>query len=157
METGNQDMVSEKQLDLDSIQPIESSSVDLDKYDKKEIEIESAEVTQVKSQYSETGKQWVLKVQSAILETLETEAGNIDFRASELFNLIQDEAGKLKGYPVGEGSNLMKFLKDIGVKDADKLGSLKNVVDTIKGKKTLIKSYDKDHQGNKRTYLRFRY
>lgn len=142
---------------LEDIKPIENQGIDLWKFDKKETKIASAIISQVKSQYTETEFQWVLKVEGEVLEVLKTEEAEISFKASELFNLIQDKSGKLVGYPTGESSNLMKFLKDIGVKDVDKFSSLKELIEEIKGKAVLIKAYDKDYQGGNRTYLKFRY
>jgi len=130
-------------VDLNSLKPVQGAGIDLKKYDKKEVEIEGAEVIQVNSNYSECKTQWVLKVQSVVLETLERDEGNIEFRASELFNLIQDEAGKLQGYPEAEGSNLQQFMADIGAKSPE----------DIAGKKTLIKAFEK----NDKTFLKFRY
>ncbi len=133
-----------EQMSLSDLKPIEGSSVDLKQYDKKEVELEGVEIIQVKSDYTKCKTQWVLKVQSVVLETLERDDDeDIKFRASELFNLIQDDEGKLQGYPEAEGSNLQIFMKDIGVKKPDE----------IVGKKTLIKSYEK----NDKTYLKFRY
>jgi len=133
-----------EQMSLSDLKPVEGVSVDLKQYDKKEVEIEGAEIIQVKSDYTECKKQWVLKVQSIVLEKLEREdEDDIEFRASELFNLIQDKDGKLEGYPEAEGSNLQKFMADINVKKPEE----------IAGKKVLVKAYEK----NDKTYLKFRY
>ena len=132
-----------EQIKLSDLKPVEGISVDLKKYDKKETEIESAEIIQVKSDYTETKLQWVLKVSSVVLETIEVEDKTIEFRASELFNLIQDKEGKLEGYPEAEKSNLQQFMKDIDAKNPEE----------VSGKKALIKSYEK----NDKTYLKFRY
>ena len=136
-------MEEQEQIKLSDLKPIESKSVDLKKYDKKETEIESVEIVKVPSDYSECKTQWVLKVQSVVLDKLEVEDKTIEFRASELFNLIQDEQGKLQGYPEAEGSNLQQFMKDISAKNPEE----------IAGKKALIKAYEK----NDKTYLKFRY
>lgn len=146
-----------EEVDLEKVKPMESQSIDLSKYDKNETTIADVKVTKVKSQYSETGFQWVLRVSSEILETLKSEDGDIDFRASELFNLIQNDEGVLTGFPTGESSNLMKFLRDLGIKNPENLKNLMEVKESIIGKKVLIKSYEKEHQGNTRTYLKFRY
>lgn len=134
----------EKVMDLDKLEGVEGGeSVDLEQFDKKEVEIESVTIVQVPSEYTETKKQWVLKVQSVILTSIGEGENKVDFRASELFNLIQDKEGKLIGFPKAEGSNLAKFMKDLKVSKPSEL----------KGKKALVKSYEK---GN-RTYLKFRY
>ena len=152
-------MINENQINLEDIKPVEGVSVDLNKYDKKEVTIENAEVMQVKSKFVETkeGLQWVLKISSKVLEEFGEGDDLIQFRASELFNLIQDEDGNLKGFPTGEASNLMQFLMDLKIDQPQGLESLRAVVDAVVGAKTLVKSYDKDVDGNKRTYLKFRY
>ena len=145
-------------VDLTGVKPLESQGVDSWSYDKKEVLIDDAIVMKVNSKYNELGYQWVLKVQSEVLETLKREGEeDIDFRASELFNLIQDKKGKLIGFPTGDGSNLAKFLKDIGIRDLSIFSNLKEIIEAVKGKKALVKAYDKDYQGNTRTYLKFRY
>ena len=136
---------------------MESQGIDFWQYDKKEVTIGDAIVTKVKSQFNEVGFHWVLKVQSEVLETYGEGEDKIEFRASELFNLIQDKEGKLIGFPTGDASNLGKFLKDLGIRDLTKFENLVEIVEVIKGKKALVKAYDRDYQGNSRTYLKFRY
>ena len=150
-------MENQSELDLEKVGGVESESVDLNKFDKKETTIGQVEVIQVPSHYVDSGNQWVLKIASVVLETLEHDDGNIDFRASELFNLVQDKKGKLTGFPKGEGSNLMKFVKDLKI-DVKNITNLKQLVEEIKGKTVLIKSYEKEVEGKgTRTYLKFRY
>jgi len=144
-----ENVITEKPVNLSELEPIKGGSgVDLDKYHKKEVKIETTTIEQVKSDYSETGKQWVLKVVSEILETYEKEDGiKVDFKASELFNLIQDKEGKLIGYPESPDSNLQKFMADIKAKKPDE----------IKEKKATIKAYKKEKDGQTQTYLKFLY
>ena len=131
-------------MDLSELKAIEGGdSIDLEQYDKKEAKIDKAEIVQVKSDYADCKTQWVLKVSSEVLEILGEGVDKIEFRASELFNLIQDKEGKLVGYPEAEGSNLAKFMKDLKVKKPKELI----------GQKVLLKSYKK----GERTYLKFRY
>lgn len=153
-------------VDFSKVGPIQGGkSVDLNVYDKKPVKIELVEVTQVPSQYTELIEgtqqhhfQWVLKVSSEVLETLKSEGDSeILFRASELFNLIQDKKGNLTGFPTGEGSNLMKFCKDLKIKNAEDFKSLQEVIDAIKGKQTLVKTYDKEIDGRTKTFMKFRY
>jgi len=153
---------SEVQVDLDSIKPMEAQSVDLMKYDKTGTTIERASVIKVPSKFNDCGTQWVLKVESPTLETMERTADDgtqdvITFKSSEFFNLIQNEKGELLGFPTGQKSNLHRFLIDLGIKEPDKFESLKQVIDAIIGKKVLIKAYERDYQGTPRTYLKFRY
>ena len=134
---------TKKVMDVGDLEGVEGTSVDLEQFDKKEVELEKAEIIQVPSEYTETKKQWVLKVASVVLVSLGEGDDKIDFRASELFNLVQDKEGKLKGYPEAEGSNLYKFMKDLKAEKPNELI----------GKKALVKSYLKKD----RTYLKFRY
>ena len=156
----------QSELNLEKIKGFESEGVDLNKFDKISAKIDKVEVTQVLSNFTNidaTGlhlKQWCLKVSSEVLETLGEGDKKIEFRASELYNLIQDENGSITGFPTGNKSNLGKFLKDLKV-DPKEL-NLKQLVEQIKGKSVIIKAYDKDAVGtdgrtNKRTYLKFRY
>ena len=103
-----------------------------------------------------------MKVESEVLETIERlndegKPDNITFKASELYNLVQDSEGTLTGFPTAEGSNLQKFIRDLGIKNSEKIESLKELIDLIVDKKVLIKAYDKENQGKTRTYLKFRY
>jgi hypothetical protein len=134
----------EKVMNLSELKPVQGGEgVDLEQFDKKEVVIESAVIVQVKSDFTETKQQWVLKVSSPILASVGEGEDKYDFRASELFNLTQDKEGKLVGYPSAEGSNLAKFMADIKAKSPE----------DIIGKKALIKAYKK----GERTYLKFRY
>ena len=152
--------ISEKQLDLSKIGLMEGISIDLDKHDKTEVTIEECKVIQVPSNYTPKIEgteqhlmQWVLKISSGVLETIGEDEDKIEFRASELFNLIQNKEGILQGFPTGDGSNLMQFMKDLKIESPEKIESLGKVVEVIKGKKCLVKAYKK----NDRTYLKFRY
>jgi len=137
-------METQKIMDLNELKGIEGGdSIDLETHDKKEAKIEKAEIVQVKSDYADCKTQWVLKVSSEVLDTLREGDDKIEFRASELFNLIQDKEGKLVGYPEAEGSNLAKFMADLKIKKPNELI----------GQKVLLKSYKK----GERTYLKFRY
>lgn len=136
MEVINVEVVS-----LSDLKPVEGGkSINLNQYDKQQVKIEKAEVIKVKSNYTGTKTHWVLKVSSEVLTKLD----DIEFRASELFNLVQDEKGELIGYPTGEDAKLVKFMKDI------KARTPKDIV----GKSALIKSYDTEEG---KTFLKFRY
>jgi hypothetical protein len=154
----------DNQTDLETIGPIQSTTVDLTKYDKQVTKIEKAEVTQLPSQFTplipgtqQHYMQWVLKVSSVVLESIREGEDKIEFRATEVFNLVQDEKGNLKGFPTGEGAKLMKFLKDLKVPSPDHLKSLKEVIEAVKDKQTVIKTETKEKDGRTNTYLRFRY
>lgn len=155
----------QQQINLSEVKPVEGGpSIDLEKFDKKPVKIEGAQVIQVPSKFTpkigdteEHQKQWALKVRSIVLETIGEGEDKIEFRASELFNLIQDKEGKLTGYPTGEKANLMKFLKDLKIPEPEKIENLQKVIDIITSKDVLVKAYDKEVEGGKRTYLKFRY
>lgn len=159
--------MSETQLDLTKIKGVESESIDLDKFHKQNAIVDSAEVIKVSSNYTpliegtqEHQLQYVLKVSSEILESIGEGDNQIDFRASELFNLEQDKQGNLTGFPKGEKSNLAKFCKDLRI-DMTKIDNLQELIDAIRGKNATIKSYDKevkvDGKDITRTYLKFLY
>lgn len=150
--------------DLDKIGPKASVSVDLAKYDKTVTTIEKAEAIQVSSTFTplipntqQHYMQWVLKISSVCLESIREGEDKIEFRATEMFNLTQDEKGALTGFPTGDGAKLMKFLKDLKIPSPDHLKSLREVVDAVKGKQVIIKAETKIKDGRTNTYLRFRY
>jgi len=147
MSEQSEQVTTEKVMEVKDLKPVASISVDLTKHHKKETEIESAKIVQVPSNFAECGTQWVLKVQSVVLEEIGEGDEKIEFRASELFNLAQDKQGKLTGYPDSKDSNLVKFMKDMNVEHPDEL----------KGKKATIKAYEKGVEGNTKTYLKFLY
>jgi len=151
----------EAQRSLDDIKPMEGQSIDLAKYDKKEVVIEKASIVSLPSKYHEIGHAEVLKVESEVLETIEREVEGkketIEFRASELFSLTTDDNGRAIGFSLNEKSNLMKFAKDLGIKEPEKAESLKILVDSILGKKALLKLNEKEKDGRTFTFLKFRY
>jgi len=140
---------TEKVMDVSELKPIESiESVDLNQHHKKETVIEDTKIIKVNSNYTDCKTQWVLKVISEVVHTLEREGEDkIEFRASELFNLAQDKDGNLKGFPDSKDSNLSKFMNDLRIEHP------KDLI----GRKATIKTYDKEVDGNKKTYLKFLY
>lgn len=163
----NEQPTKENPIDLTQIKGVESETIDLEKHHKKNSKIEIVEVMQVNSKFTpliqgtqEHMKQWVLKIASEVLETVGEGEEKVEFRASELFNLIQDDAGNIKGFPKGEKSNLGKLCKDLKI-NLDNISNLKELMDNFKGKEVTIKSYDKevviDGETKTRTYLKFLY
>ena len=157
----------QKQVDLSTIKGVQSESIDLEKYHKKPTKIVNVEVLQVNSKFTpliegtqEHQKQWVLKLSSEVLESMGDGEDKIDFRASELFNLIQNEKGEVIGFPKGEKSNLGKLCKDLRI-DLEKIDNLQQLVDAFKDKEVTIKAYNKeiviDGNTQSRTYLKFLY
>jgi len=138
---------------LEDLKPVKSEGVNLKQFHNQQVEIAKIEIIQVPSKFTVKDKQgnhllqWVLRVSSPVLTAIGEGDTKIEFRASELFNLIQDDEGKLIGYPESPDSNLMKFAADIGVKTPQE----------FIGKKATIKAYDKTIDGKIRTYLKFKY
>jgi hypothetical protein len=160
------EMENENQEDLGNVGPVQSSSVDLVKYDKQVTVIEKSEITQLPSQFTAVVPgtnpplhymQWILRVSSVVLESIREGEDKIEFRASEIFNLTQNDQGKLTGFPTTEKSKLMKFLKDLKIPEPEKFQKLKDIQEAIKGKKAVIKAETKEKDGRTNTYLRFRY
>lgn len=164
-----------EEVDASKIKPISGGKfnlgdgdLDLKSHDKMPVKIEGSEIKKVHSKFVEQdtdGKikhQWILRIFSVPVMTLQGADGNVDFRASDLFNLVQnmDESspnfGKLEGFPTGDRSNLAKFLKDLGVK-IEELEDLSKLQEAIIGKTAVIKAYDKEKDGKTMTYLKFRY
>jgi hypothetical protein len=144
------------QVDLSTLQPVKSGEpVDLKQFHNTQVILEKAEVIQVNSQYTpktpdgKNLKQWILKVMSPVLLTIGDGESKIEFRASELFNLSQDnKTGALLGFPMNKDANLTKFMKDIGATSPNE----------IIGKKATVKHYEKETEGGQtRGYLKFKY
>lgn len=152
-------MEVEKVISLSELKPIKSESLDLRQFHNKQVKIEKARVIQVPSTFTPLLKgsttehipQWVLKVESEVVGSIGEGTDKIEFRCSELFNLVQNEEGNLRGYPTDDKSNLMKFMKDIGASNPDK----------IIGEFATAKAYDKiqniEGKEVKRTYLKFKF
>ena len=146
-------------MNLADLKPIKSEGMDLKQFHNKSVKIEKASIVQVPSTFTPLLKnsqtehmpQWVLKVESEVVASIGEGDEKIEFRASELFNLLQDENGNLKGYPDNDKANIVKFMKDINVK----------TLNDIVGKSATVKAYDKkqivDGREQVRTYMRFKY
>jgi hypothetical protein len=152
----------EKQSDLDDLKPMEATSIDLSKYDKSETTVATASKINMPSKFHDSGNADVLKVESAVLETIERKdengnPDNIEIRASELFSLKVDEKGKAIGWSTSPDSNLMKFAKDLGIKEPEKYESLTQLVNDMVGRKVLLKVHSKEQDGRTREFLKFRY
>lgn len=149
----------QKVMSLSDLKPIKAEGLDLKQFNNKRVKIERASVINVPATFTALVKgsatehlpQWVLKVESDIVATIGEGDDKIEFRASELFNLIQDDSGILKGYPENDKANLVKFMRDINAKNPAE----------IVGKDSIIKAYDKkqlvDGKEFIRTYLKFKY
>ncbi len=147
-------------VDLSKIKPKENTNVDLSQFDKKPVKIDRVTIQLVRSTFTKSKKQYVLKVESVPVVTIGEGDDVIELRASELFNLNQiDEEGKnpiLESFPVGEKSNLGQFIRDLKI-DVSELDSLQKLMDVLKGKEALIKVFEKEKNGVVKKYMRFRY
>jgi len=151
--------VVESSIKLDDLKPIKSETVDLKQFNNKPVKIEKVSIIQVPSNFTPLKEgssidhipQWVMKVESEVITSIGEGDTKIEFRCSELFNLIQDENGALKGYPQNDKSNLTKFLKDVGATNPSELV----------GKSSIAKAYEKEYlfDGKKttRSFLKFKY
>lgn len=155
---------TENKVDPSRIPAIQGKSVDLSKHHNKSVKIELVEITQVPSKFTEKIEgteehylQWVLKVSSEVLEEIGEGEDLIKFRASELFNLIQNKKGEITGFPTGESSNLMKFSKDIGIKNPHEFEILSELIVEIKDRSATVKTYEKEVEGKKKNYMKFKY
>ncbi len=149
----------EKVMSLSELKPIKSEGLDLKQFHNKQVKIERVSIIQVPSTFTplvigsvtEHLPQWVLKVESEVVASIGEGEEKIEFRASELLNLVQDDNGVLKGYPDNDKSNFTKFMKDIGATNPSE----------IVGKTATVKAYDKkqvvDSKEQIRTYLKFKF
>lgn len=149
----------DKVIRLDELKPIKSEGLDLKQFNNRQTKIERATIVQVPSTFTplkqgsttEHLPQWVLKVEGEVVASIGEGEEKMEFRPSELFNLIQDDEGSLKGYPQNEKSNLTKFMSDVGAKSPE----------DIVGKTSIVKAYEKkqivDGKEYLRTYLKFKY
>lgn len=94
-----------KSMELENMKQLEIESLDLEPFEGQKVKIDQVEQVEVSSQFNSRGKQWCLRVLSD--PVMKGQKGN-DIRASELLNLVEDDAGQVKGWhPKG---NVAKFL-----------------------------------------------
>lgn len=121
--------------DLEEVKSTVADPKEVKKHDGEKVKIAGVEEMEVNSQYSDRGKQWVLRVYSEPIEV-----GESEITASSLFNLTEEN-----GQPTGWSSNgnLKEFLDRVGVKHPKDL----------KGKKALVKA--KPSNDGSMTFLEF--
>ena len=105
-------------IDIKDLKGVKSEGVDLGVFEGKTATLTTWEDKQVKSKY---GSGVVLNLLTEKITEIETKDGTIiDVKASELFNLKQDEKGEW-GFPQKSNSKIQKFMKQQGVKHPSEL------------------------------------
>jgi len=115
------------EVNLDELEEVESQRkplTDLNKHITKLAKIEKFEVIRIISPYSKAkdGKVHVMRVVGEIVETVTTDEGEkIEFRPNELFDMEEDDDGKLLGLPKGEKRKWQKLKTTLRVKKPSEL------------------------------------
>lgn len=124
---------------------MESGGIDFNEFEGTKATIEILEIKEVSSQFSETGKAKVLKVQTEPITTLKDSAGNdIEIRASEILQL-KEKDGQL-GFSTSPKSKMYRLLKKLKV----------NSPAELKGKSVIVKvRTSKGPDGQERDFLGF--
>jgi len=112
------------QVELGETGEIDLPTIDVTQYIGKKTKIESV---------SEHQGNWgyYIKVESEVLETITGGKDDVVIKASRIFGLQEDNAGKI-GW--GEGTNLGLFLKKMGVKHYNDLAGKEVIVQTVTNK-----------------------
>lgn len=127
-------------MDVKNLKSIERKSIDLSEYDGVKAEVELVEVVDVKSNWKdgkklpegETISVKCLKASTKKLGEIEVKGEIKELRASELFNLTQDEDNAW-GYSTNEKAKLNIFMDKMKVKTPEELVGKKVVVLIKKG------------------------
>ncbi len=98
-------------MKVQDLKEIEVGGIDLSEFEGNLVTIQKLETKTVKTVYHESGTAEALLVESEPVTTVATDDGDVDIRASELFNLKCDEDGKAVGYSSSPKSKLQKFMK----------------------------------------------
>jgi len=116
--------------ELKELNKVEEEAIDLSEHEGKKAKIEGVEVVEVPSKYSERGKAWVVKVETGVI----TEINDIEIKASELFNL-KEENGKASGW--SSQGNLQQLLDKLSVDKPEELEG-KEVTVRVRGEKKFL-------------------
>jgi len=119
-------------MDPSTLPEVESQHEDMIDFEKYRLEknvIESAEVIRIPSKFakSEDKKQHKLRIVGTVVETVEKEdkktheKTTYEFRPTALINMVEDEDGKLLGFPEAEDSTWGKVKKTLNIKDVKEL------------------------------------
>lgn len=129
---------------VDDLIPTENKGIDLTPFEGKRVRIAKAEVTEVPSKYSPTGREKVLRVESDPVTTITDGEGNEKpICASELFSLTMED-GKL-GWSIDPRAKLQNFLNKM------KVGKPSELV----GKETVVRLRTKKNEFGETTFLGF--
>ena len=130
MDNENQKKSEVVDVDPSSLPEVASKRKDLTDYEKHRLNkatIESMQVMRIPNKFAKAadGMVHVLKIIGAVVEIVETEDSegvkkSIELRPTELINLIENDDGKLLGYPDSEDSNWGKIKKAVGGLDNPK-------------------------------------
>lgn len=102
---------TEKVFDISKLKPLESKGVDLTEFEGARVKIAELKIVEVPSQYTDSKKQDCLKVISEAVTEIPLDDGNIEVRATELFNLTRDKETNELGWSKADNASLNKFLK----------------------------------------------
>lgn len=143
---------TEETIDFESIPDVEvGKGVDLSEFVGAKKKIEKISILNVETPYDETGKYneavkrkiKVLKIETEAITTVKNKDGQeVPVRASELFNMKQNDEGEW-GISTAEKSKIRIFMK------RQKVNSLKALI----GTSVIVKDYTDKKTGN--TYLGF--
>lgn len=113
-------------VDLTTLPEVKSEFkelIDYESYRLKLNKIESAEVVRIPSKFAvhKDGKQHKLRILGTVVEEVEVEdpktkeKNTYEFRPSALLGMVEDEDGKLKGFPEAEGSGWGELKKTLNI------------------------------------------
>lgn len=133
-------------MSLDDMKPVESKGVDFSDYEGQKKEIETVEVIETTTPYDEDGQYHsdlkrtiqVLRVATGVVTKIETEKGEKEIMASELFNMKQDEKTGEWGWSSHKKAKLRRFMTKMGV----------NHPKDLKGKVVILKVRKKEGSDN---------
>ena len=108
-------------MEVKNLKEIEVGGIDLSEFEGQAVAIAKLNIKKMKSFYHESGMAETLLVESEPVTTVETEDGDVEIRASEVFNLRVDENGDAIGYSSSPRSKLKKFMKKQKVSEPKEL------------------------------------
>jgi hypothetical protein len=108
-------------MEIDDLKEIQvGEPIDLTEFEGIETTIDRLDVKEVPSIYTATGKAMCLLVESVPITTVEIDGKDVDIRASELFNLKQEEDGSW-GWSSSSRSKLQQFMRKLKAKTPKEL------------------------------------
>ena len=138
-------VTTESVKDIKELRAVKSMGTDLSEFEGVRVPIYDTSIIEVQSQFSKTGKQKVLKIVTDVVTKITTQEGDVDVRASELFNLTLDKKENTLGWSDSPKAGLQRFLNKMKCKNPSELmGKLvtircREIEDPItKNKKTFL-------------------